>query len=153
MARGCAFQAVGRWPEIDEELGDAIKKYGNVPSVLLSLKNMMYDVVSFPVKPDYVTCSETKDNLLKHKKRRYKAGSRVPGWASVADIEVIKNSCRHLVNISDSMGYKKVILPRPGCGAGELDWEFVAREIAPILDDRFHIITLSSEAIQKTRYY
>jgi len=36
---------------------------------------------------------------------------------------------------------KKVYLPRPGCGYGYLDWEIVKKELEPILDDRFIVIT------------
>jgi hypothetical protein len=35
-----------------------------------------------------------------------------------------------------------VVLPRPGCGAGELDWtRFVRPALTALLDDRFVAIT------------
>jgi O-acetyl-ADP-ribose deacetylase (regulator of RNase III) len=140
MGRGCAFEAVGRWPTIDKELGDSIKKHGNVPSLILNFV-MEYYVLSFPVKHDYVICSETKDNIMKFKRKNHKVGSQVPGWAAMADVSLIKESAIKLVQLADKMDYKSVVIPRPGCGAGELNWDDVYLSISPILDDRFKVIT------------
>ena len=46
-----------------------------------------------------------------------------------------------LVILSDENGYNKVLLPRPGCGHGGLNWE---RDVKPLLqerlDDRFIVV-------------
>lgn len=60
-------------------------------------------------------------------------------WFEVADIELIKRSAEELV--SKIAGPKRVVMPRPGCGNGQLKWEDVKPILEPILDDRFHVIT------------
>lgn len=55
---------------------------------------------------------------------------------------LIKQSARELVQLADAKGWNKIVLPRPGCGLGLLDWE---KDVKPLieaeLDDRFYIIT------------
>jgi len=62
-------------------------------------------------------------------------------WNEKADLELIKKSVGELVEIANTLSMTKVYLPRPGCGYGYLDWEDVRKEIEPILDDRFILIT------------
>jgi hypothetical protein len=54
---------------------------------------------------------------------------------------LIARSTRELRELADRHGWQAVIVPRPGCGGGGLDW----REVRPLLenelDDRFTIIT------------
>jgi hypothetical protein len=62
-------------------------------------------------------------------------------WWETADIELIKHSCIELVAMADSEQWTKVIIPRPGCGNGKLDWTVVRENIKDLLDDRFLIIS------------
>ena len=64
---------------------------------------------------------------------RFKIGDRVPGWACIADPKLIEKSAIQLVELADKSEWKSIILPRPGCGAGELNWS----DIKPILDKHF----------------
>jgi hypothetical protein len=58
------------------------------------------------------------------------------------ELSLIQSSARELVALTDREGWKEVALARPGCGHGGLDWEDVAAVLAPILDDRFQVVTL-----------
>ena len=50
----------------------------------------------------------------------------------IASIEMIKRSCSMLnVWFIDEFITEKVIIPRPGCGAGMLDWN----EVKPIIEE------------------
>ncbi len=123
MGRGCALEAKKKW-DIAGVLGNAIKEYGNVVVNLSSLYNAnrkwpeSFQLYTFPVKH---------------------------AWYQKADIELIKSSAEELVDlISDASGDDqdlKVVLPRPGCGNGGLDWNEVKPILEPIFDDRFHVIT------------
>ena len=59
-------------------------------------------------------------------------------WWEVADIELIKESCRQLVSLLGPN--ETALLPRPGCGNGKLNWSDVKPEIEIILDDRISIV-------------
>lgn len=61
-------------------------------------------------------------------------------WKDPSDIELIKKSLLELVELTNSNKWKKVILPRPGCNNGKLDWNEV-RKYCELLDDRFYIYT------------
>ena len=116
MGRGCAYEATKLHRGVPALLGRLIQAHGN--HVHIIFRNVPYVLVSFPVK--HV-------------------------WHERADVELIKRSAEELVTLAnDQQGiddYSKVVLPRPGCGNGGLRWEDVKSVIAPILDDRFHVIT------------
>jgi hypothetical protein len=46
-----------------------------------------------------------------------------------------------LVELADRCHWQEIILPQLGCGSGGLAWRDVRPLIAPILDDRFVVIT------------
>lgn len=118
MGRGCAKEAAERWPKMPRQLGRYLKRYGNRPFVF------KYDlvVVTFPVKPEFGKNGE-------------------PGWQAKAELPLIKESARHLVEMADKFGWERVIVPRPGCGNGGLSWKRVGPALAPILDNRFTVVT------------
>lgn len=61
-------------------------------------------------------------------------------WWEVADMDLIAQSAHELVEISKN--YSRVVIPRPGCGNGKLDWKDVKPVIAPILvGEKFIVIT------------
>lgn len=62
-------------------------------------------------------------------------------WKDASDLKLIKRSAEELKGWADTMGWTKVVLTRPGCGLGGLQWSQVKAVLEPILDDRFYIIT------------
>jgi len=139
MGRGCAKRATQLWPGIDKILGDRIKDKGNIPATLVQEQGTW--LCSFPVKPVQAYCLPDKSNIVRHMQHKFKNGERVPGWACVADIEIIKKSAKFLAQQIDKLKWNRIILPRPGCGAGELSWEEVSPVLQQYLDDRFFAIT------------
>lgn len=122
MGKGCAFEATKRHPKLPAKLGEAVKHHGNhVHWALVYLDRLYRNVASFPVKP---------------------AGSYwQPGWMMKADPELIKRSAQELSTLADSQLWTEIVLPRPGCGNGGLNWVDVKPILADILDDRFTCMT------------
>lgn len=133
MGRGTALGAAQRYYGIQALLGTKISKKGNrvhrltrknaqLPYLKLARKNgplltpTPWHIVSFPVKHD---------------------------WKDDADLKLIKSSCSQLKKLIDKMGWEKVLLPRPGCGNGNLSWKKVKSVVKDVLgyDDRIVVVT------------
>ena len=133
MGRGIAKQVSQALPWIAKELGKKLNTLGNVPHVLGQHNNV--DLVSFPVKPKSVRFDGT--NVVEHAKHQFNLGDSVPGFYAKAETDLIVESAVKLVQLTDAMGWQTVLVPRFGCGAGELSWADVCPLVSPILDDRF----------------
>jgi hypothetical protein len=112
-----------------------------------------YHILTFPTKP--ARCGY--EGLLPYYATKvrenakwggfFKYGSAVadpefPGWMARSDLGLIESSAKQLVALSNEYGFASIILPRPGCGAGERSWEDEVRPLLdPILDNRFWVIT------------
>lgn len=115
MGAGVALSAAKRYPDCPKELGYFIGKYGHrVGGFYYSIKDLVL-LISFP----------TKDH-----------------WKDCSDIRLIEKSAKELMALVQEKGYEKVVLPRPGCANGGLNWEDVKKVIEPILDDRIVIVSL-----------
>ena len=139
MGKGCAKEAADYFPELPKILGDRIKKYGNVVNKLRHFEGVA--ILSFPVKPVSNICVTVKSQVVNHMQYLYKMGDKIPGWACVANVSIIEQSARQLVEMTDKNGWTKVLIPFVGTGAGELRWSDVKPVLDKILDDRFVAVT------------
>lgn len=149
MGRGCATQALKRYPGLDEKLGYMIQQHGNRPMRLT--KDNGTSIVAFPVKPIYRTATskeELENKCVKHMVEKLsedlheKGKVFIPGWATKAETAIIDDSAKKLVQMANKFDWKHIILPLPGCGAGELIFE---KDVKPVLDEvldqRFTLVT------------
>jgi hypothetical protein len=114
MGRGVARQATERYRGLPGILGKHLVRWGNHVGVLIEQgETASMPLIAVPVKHE---------------------------WHEMARLELIKQSMRELVALTDDRGWGTVILPRPGCGNGGLKWEYVEQVIAPILDARFVVV-------------
>jgi hypothetical protein len=109
MGRGVALQATQRWPDLAHHFAELLDKYSNRPMKLRLLEDGSW-LCSFPVKEH---------------------------WRDKADESLIMDSAFKLQDMADKFGWQRVVIPRPGCGNGGLDWEYVRDLLMPFLDDRF----------------
>jgi hypothetical protein len=112
MGRGIAQTCRDRFKGIDLRLGRKLKEGGNHVYQLGQYEDGR--ILSFPVK-----------HL----------------WNEQADTNLIERSCHELNKLVDEKGYSKVLLPRPGCGNGQLSWADVKPVIEPILSDKIYVVT------------
>lgn len=131
MGKGIAKSMATAFPYLPKLLGDAIRQNGNCTQQLTVINNM--HVIAFPVKHSSAISDGT--NYVSHK--HFPVGSSVPGWALKADLALIEQSALQLVELINKTDCQRVLLPRPGCGAGELNWKDVEPILLKIFDDRF----------------
>jgi hypothetical protein len=112
MGRGVARQAKERYPTIEVTLGELLRVRGNVVQLLLEDPTLC-PLYAFPVKHN---------------------------WWETADLELIHRSACQLVGETTVRNFRRVLLPRAGCGNGKLLWSEVRSILEPILDDRFVIV-------------
>lgn len=119
MGRGTAYQATKMFPEISKQLGRLILRNGNVAQLIVPC------VYSFPVKPQAGICNRYGSNVVPHMRKRIKPFEYVPGWAMMAEIGIIQASLMQLQWYHNHNHIGKIYVPKPGCGAGGLDWQKV----------------------------
>jgi len=146
MGRGCAFEAATRWPNIPNVLGRYLMQGNHFPVPLWRIGptdvagQLPTQLWSFPVKDKgFVpqTPEELNSLVTTQQVPRMSVGKFVPSWARKASLELIADSARYI----QALDIKSAVLPRPGCGAGELDWDTVSETLHSILDDRFTCTT------------
>ena len=140
MGRGCAKQAASRYPTITKTLGKANLKQGwRYPAFLVEDKGTQ--IWSYPVKPDCIIGGAAPQAVVKHMRNKLDLTKSIPGWAAVANYGLICFSAARLVEHANRYNWSKIVIPRPGCGAGELSWQDIGPRLHKILDDRFYTIT------------
>ncbi len=112
MGRGCAQEAAKKWPWLPKELGGRISSFGNNMYTFDEI-----NLISFPVKHN---------------------------WYEKADLDLIRRSVGELQFLLDPETPARVkgdvVIPRPGCGNGQLKWEDV-RPLLTDLPDNVKVIT------------
>jgi O-acetyl-ADP-ribose deacetylase (regulator of RNase III) len=63
-------------------------------------------------------------------------------WRENSDFNLIAKSASKIALLADQFKIDQIVLTRPGCGCGGLQWEDVKPLIAPFLDDRFTVLNV-----------
>lgn len=118
MGRGVAKQAKDRYPWLPLRFGQMVDITGN-----------KVQWVSFFPDP---RAEEPMETIIAFPVKHF--------WRDKADLSLIEKSARELMELIDYWKFEKVLLPRPGCGNGQLLWAEVKPVIESILDDRVWVI-------------
>ena len=137
LGRDVGYQARRRFPGIDRLLNDHIRDNGWASVTLL-----LPGIFSFPVKRNYARKEDA--DVLEHYRLRFSGDEIIPGWALKAEISIIEESLGQLNQLRHSYSYPVIMLPRPGCEAGGLDWMDVYLSCAAY-GDWLHVITLPED--------
>jgi len=141
MGKGIALQAKRYFRGIDRKLGDMLggpTVVGN-PSNWFIIEEIAPRVFTFPVKRDLGIC--TPNNVVEHMTWKFKIGDIAPGWALKAEIGIIRDSLILLDTRHTNKRFDEIILPRPGCGAGELNWKWDVKPLCEEYGDWLKVIT------------
>lgn len=63
----------------------------------------------------------------------------------VPGLGLIERSCQELLALTDRRNWPRVVVPRPGCGGGGLDWQEVRPILQRYFDQRFWVIRAPEE--------
>jgi hypothetical protein len=125
MGAGVAGQAQARYPNLPKIAGDFVQTYGNIVGIF-TVEHLLGEYKPWKEHEYFITFP------VKH------------AWYEKADLALIERSAYELMAALNEPGFiawKKVLLPLPGCGNGQLSWSDVKPVIAPILDDRVWVIS------------
>jgi hypothetical protein len=112
MGKGVAKQAVQKVPTLSQQLGQRLNSVGNQVFCFHDEK-----IITFPTKNEWWLPS-TLELVIR----------------STLELEQISNVYKNL--------FDKIVLPRVGCGLGQLSWTNVAPVLHRHLDDRFTVVNL-----------
>ena len=135
MGGGCARECADRWPETAVRLGKMLQVIGaNIPFVIGALDK------------DSNYLSPTREMI---KKKEFEclifSFPTINNLVDGANLQLIKQSATLLKDYCDQFNLKGIVTGRPGSGIGGLVWADVKEAIAPILDDRFTIVSFDHE--------
>ncbi len=118
MGAGNAKQAMNKFPGLSRQLAALVRVRGNRVHVLEERKG--YRLITFPVKHS---------------------------WQERADPDLISTSAEQLLHLTEVYKSCLFILPRPGCGNGELEWGDVKPLLTHLPDNVFVVTNVGSRLL------
>lgn len=92
------------------------------------------------------------DMILRQGNHVHDLGNRIVSFPvenspyEVPEPTLIERSCRELVALANRNNWQSIVVPRPGCGGGGLDWRDIRKIVVRHFDDRFTLIQMESKA-------
>ena len=143
MGRGIAKEMSNRYPDLPFILGRKIRQDGHQVHLLKDVQGTA--IVAFPTKPASIVLQH-EEQIIRSARGKYEIGERVPGFHAKSDLNIIAESCEQVAQLANRHPeWKRILLPIPGCGCGELSVRYVYPVCASRLDDRFIMVSFKSE--------
>ena len=120
MGAGIAKQAKDKWPDVSYHFGYYITEAKFHKGVFLLEPP---PDVKLLMATEYIASFPTKNF-----------------WKMPSYLEIIEKSCLELVDLVNWANIWDVLLPEPGTGLGQLEWEDVKPVLEKYFDDRFTVI-------------
>lgn len=132
MGKGVAKEAVQRFYGIQTLLGKKLQRRGSRVH-LLTRKDRDIPYIKLPRKNEALKVA-TPWHLVSFPTKGH--------WKDASDLKLIATSCKQLKKLVDKMGWEVVLLPRPGCSNGNLNWKDVKSIVKEYFgfDDRIVIV-------------
>lgn len=130
MGKGCAGEAKNRFPGIQMVVGERVRDYGNHVFLLTDRIEHGEWVLQTP--------GPWKNHILPHALISFPTKEH---WRNPSILKLIEQSAEELLGLAHAFEFENILLPRPGCGAGQLSWDEVRPMLHGILDDRFCAVT------------
>lgn len=119
MGAGIAKQFRNRYPGIDAYFGETLEKLNPGIRLVNEPRLMIYFADDFKVM-----AMATKWH-----------------WKYPSKLKFVKSSLEELLNFVDNSDMKTIVMPRPGCGNGGLNWEEVKQVMMDLgYDNRFIVV-------------
>lgn len=127
MGRGVALYAKRCWYGIDKLLGaKVVSMDGKLKVVRLTRKNENVPYLALPRQEAQALLVPVPWHIVSFPVKNH--------WRDPASLKLIKTSCKQLLDLMDKFSWRKVLLPRPGCGNGQLSWK---KQVLPIVREYF----------------
>jgi hypothetical protein len=120
MGKGIALQAKSHFPSLPKDIGTALK-FGPTTYIVKDIKGTK--IVTFPTKPQHCFVNRMKSNIVAHVRKKYNYKDKVPGYYAKSNLSMIEQSAYAIEHLAKILNWRTIIIPKVGCGAGELDWE------------------------------
>jgi len=146
--KGCAFQFRVFEPLFQIILGQKLRLFGN--NVHLIGKYNDTTIFTFPVKPHSLVVKDPEKDIVSKQAHRFKKGDKAPGYICKARLDIIEKSLKQLLTLMTIHKFNSVLLPRVGCGNGELNWFGVLEVFKKVIGtkqkfyERIHIASFTS---------
>jgi len=125
MGAGVALKFAVKFPELPARLGHLLAKHKiNKPYIIGAVKESFF----IPKKEDF----ESSCLIFSFPTKNH--------FNNPSDLNLIENSCEHLVKYCNHFNLKNIYMPKPGAGLGQLKYSDVKPLLIKHFDNRFNIL-------------
>jgi len=110
---GILSKFVEKYPDLPQEIGKGVEKFGNCPSIVMTVPNTRFPTkfATFPVAPTSLRAEDPDNYVFQRLKGRFKPYTLLPGWTITPRSDVIEFSSFKLREIIKYYKLTKLVIP------------------------------------------